>query len=86
MQALIATKRELYMQELDATDVRDLMITDNLKWQHVSQIFMNVGFSLACTQDAVVCKAKWNQLIPNYRWQISLYWQYFVILASIPKL
>jgi hypothetical protein len=39
--ALISAKRELYMEELDMPDKRDLMITDVNRWLHVSTLVMD---------------------------------------------
>jgi hypothetical protein len=64
--ALISTKRELYMEELDMPDSHDLMTTDVNKWLGVSMLVMDSGFS-PCMRDASSCKTKWHQILPNYK-------------------
>jgi hypothetical protein len=64
--ALIAAKRELFLEELDAIDGRDLMNPEASKWIRVSQHVMRAGHS-PCMRDGPACKAKWNQLIPDYK-------------------
>jgi hypothetical protein len=64
--ALIAAKRELFLEELDAVDGRDLMNPEASKWIRVSQHVMRAGHS-PCMRDGPACKAKWNQLIPDYK-------------------
>lgn len=64
--ALIAAKREMYLEELDTVDGRDLMTPDSSKWQRVSTQIMRLGIS-PCPRDGAACKTKWNQLIPDYR-------------------
>lgn len=63
---LIAAKREMYLQDLDAIDRRDLMTPDTNKWMRISQQVMQAGFS-PCIRDGTACKTKWNQLIPDYK-------------------
>lgn len=63
---LIRAKREMYLEELDTIDGRDLMTPDNTKWMRISHDIMRVGFS-PCLRDGPACKAKWNQLIPDYK-------------------
>jgi hypothetical protein len=64
--ALIAAKRELFLEELDVVDGRDLMNPEASKWIRVSQHVMRAGHS-PCMRDGPACKAKWNQLIPDYK-------------------
>ena len=64
--ALIAAKREMFLEEVDAVDGRDLMTPDNTKWRRISQQVMLAGFS-QCPRDGASCKNKWNQLVPDYK-------------------
>jgi hypothetical protein len=64
--ALIAAKRESFLEELDVVDGRDLMNPDASKWICISQEVMRAGFS-PCLRDGPACKTKWNQLIPDYK-------------------
>ena len=64
--ALIAAKRDMFLEELDVVDGRDLMIPDNTKWMRISQEVMRAGFS-ACLRDGAACKTKWNQILPDYK-------------------
>ena len=64
--ALIAAKRQLFLQDLDKVDGRDLMTTDNSKWNRISHKVMQAGYS-QCVRDGPACKTKWNQLIPDYK-------------------
>jgi hypothetical protein len=66
MVALIQVKRELFLEEIDAVDGRDLMNPEASKWVRVSQHVMQAGHS-PCMQDGPACKAKWNQLIRDYK-------------------
>jgi hypothetical protein len=66
MVALIAAKREQYFEELDAIDGRNLMNPDASKWIRISQLVMAAGQS-PCMRDGPACKAKWNQIIPDYK-------------------
>ena len=34
--ALISTKRDMFLEDLDTVDERDLMIPDNMKWAKIS--------------------------------------------------
>jgi hypothetical protein len=45
--ALISAKRDLYMEELDMPDGRDLMTTDVNRWLRVSSLVIDVGFLFA---------------------------------------
>jgi hypothetical protein len=63
---LIAAKREQYFEELDAIDGHDLMNPDATKWVRISQLVMASGQS-PCMRDGSACKAKWNQIIPDYK-------------------
>ncbi|KAG0565380.1 hypothetical protein KC19_8G185700 [Ceratodon purpureus] len=62
--ALIGAKREMFLEELDTVDGRDLMTPDTSKWLRVSQCVMQAGFS-PCLRDGPACKTKWNQMIPD---------------------
>jgi hypothetical protein len=64
--ALISAKRELYMEEIDMLDGRDLMTTDVNRWLHVSTLVMDAGFS-PCLRDGPSCKTKWHQILPDYK-------------------
>ena len=63
---LISTKREMFLEEQDTIDGRDLMTSDNTKWTRISQEVMCAGCS-PCVRDGPACKTKWNQLIPDYK-------------------
>ncbi|KAG0594510.1 hypothetical protein M758_UG083900 [Ceratodon purpureus] len=63
---LIRARREMYLEELHTVDGRDLMTADTTKWMRISQDMMRAGFS-PCLRDGPACKAKWNQLIPDYK-------------------
>lgn len=63
---LIRAKREMYLEELDTIDGRDLMTPDNTKWMRIYDDLMRAGFS-PCLRDGPACKAKWNQLISDYK-------------------
>ena len=63
---LVNIKRDMYLEEIDTVDARDLMNPDATKWFRVSQEVMKAGFS-PCVRDAVACKTKWNQIIPDYK-------------------
>lgn len=63
---LIEAKRDRYLEELDTVDGRDLMTSDSTKWLHVSQHVMQGGYS-PILRDGAACKAKWNQLLPDYK-------------------
>lgn len=63
---LIRAKRDMYLEELDTVDGRDLMTPDNTKWIRISHDIMRAGFS-PVLRDGPACKAKWNQLIPDYK-------------------
>jgi hypothetical protein len=64
--ALIAAKREMYLQELDTVDGRDLMTPETSKWIRVSHLVNSAGFS-PILRDGPACKTKWNQLVPDYK-------------------
>jgi hypothetical protein len=66
MSALIAAKKELFLEELDAVDGRDLMNPESSRWMRVSQHVMRAGHS-PCLRDGPACKTKWNQLVPDYK-------------------
>ena len=66
MFALIAAKREMFLEEKDVVDARDLMTPDNTKWLRISNEVMRAGFS-PCVRDGAACKAKWNQIWPDYK-------------------
>jgi hypothetical protein len=66
MSTLIAAKRELFLEEIDVVDGRDLMNPEACKWICVSQYVMRAGHS-PCMRDGPTCKGKWNQLIPDYK-------------------
>jgi hypothetical protein len=55
--ALIAVKREHYMQELDTIDERDLMIPKTSKWLRISHCVTSASYSpILC--DGPACKTK----------------------------
>jgi len=64
--ALIAVKREMFLEELDTVDERDLMTPKTNKWNQVSHEVMWASFS-PYLRDGPACKTKWNQLIPDYK-------------------
>lgn len=64
--ALISAKREMFLEELDTIDGRDLMTPETTKWHRVAQCLMRSGYS-PCLRDGPACKTKWNQLIPDYK-------------------
>lgn len=64
--ALIQAKRDMFLEELDTIDGRDLMTPETSKWMRVSQHVMRAGHS-PCFRDGTSCKTKWNQLIPDYK-------------------
>lgn len=64
--ALISAKREMYLEELDTVDGRDLMTPETRKWDRIAHQIMQLGVS-PCMRDGAACKTKWNQLIPDYR-------------------
>ena len=64
--ALITAKREMFLQETDVVDGRDLMIPDSTRWMRISQEVMLAGFS-PCLRDGAACKTKWNQILPDYK-------------------
>ena len=64
--ALVNIKRDMYLEEIDIVDARDLMNPDATKWFRVSQEVMKADFS-PCVRDAIACKTKWNQIIPDYK-------------------
>jgi hypothetical protein len=66
MLALVAAKREEFMDELDTVDARDLMDPDVTKWRRISDKVMAAGFS-PCWRDHSMCKSKWHLLLPEYR-------------------
>ena len=63
---MIAAKREMYLQELDTIDGRDLMTSETSKWIRISHYVNAAGYS-PIVRDDLVCKAKWNQLVSNYK-------------------
>ena len=69
--ALIAAKREMFFEDMDSVDARDLMTPNTTKWLRISQEVMRVGHS-PCLRDGPACKTKWNQILPDYR-RISEY-------------
>lgn len=64
--ALISAKREMFLEELDVVDGRDLMTPETTKWIRISQEVMHAGFS-PCLRDGPACKTKWNQILPEYK-------------------
>lgn len=64
--ALIAAKRDMYLQELDTVDGRDLMTPETSKWLRVSHAVNSAGFS-PIFRDGPACKTKWNQIVPDYK-------------------
>lgn len=63
---LIYAKRDMFLEELDIIDGKDLMNPEARKWVRVSQHVMCVGFS-PCLCDGPAYKTKWNQLILDYK-------------------
>jgi hypothetical protein len=57
--ALIVAKREMFLEELDTNDGRDLMNLDSTKWIYISQHVMRVGFS-PYLREGPAYKTKWN--------------------------
>jgi hypothetical protein len=47
-------------------DARDLMNPEASKWNRISQQVMRAGHS-TCMRDGPACKAKWNQLLHDYK-------------------
>ncbi|KAG0597304.1 hypothetical protein M758_UG326700 [Ceratodon purpureus] len=64
--ALISVKCDMYLEELDTIDGRDLMTRDSSKWNQVAQAIMRLRIS-PCMRDGAACKTKWYQLIPDYK-------------------
>lgn len=64
--ALVNAKREMFLEEIEVVDARDLMNPDSNKWLRVSQEVMKSGFS-PCQRDGAACKTKWNQIVPDYK-------------------
>ena len=63
---LISAKRDMFLEDLDTIDGRDLMTPDNTKWIRISHDVMRAGIS-PCVRDGPACKTKWNQLILDYK-------------------
>ena len=63
---LISAKRDMFLEDLDTVDGRDLMTPDHSKWMHISQEVMPAGLS-PCVRDGPACKTKWNQILPDYK-------------------
>ena len=63
--ALVLAKRDMFLEDIDTVDGRDLMTPESTKWQRVSEEVMKCGFS-PCPRDGAACKTKWNQIIPEY--------------------
>lgn len=64
--ALIAAKRDMFVEEWDAVDGRDLMTPETTKWMRISEELMRANFS-PCLRDGPACKAKWNLILPDYK-------------------
>ena len=64
--ALINAKREMFLEDIDTINGRDLMTPENTKWNRISDEVMKAGYS-PCIRDGPACKTKWNQLVPNYK-------------------
>jgi hypothetical protein len=64
--ALVAAKRELYLEELDIPDGWELMRRDSAIWKRISAAVMRAGHS-PCPRDAQSCKTKWHQIFPDKR-------------------
>ena len=64
--ALISAKRDMFLEDLDTVDRRDLMTPENTKWAKILQEVMHSGVT-QCLRDGPAYKTKWNQLIPNYK-------------------
>ena len=62
----IAAKRDMFLEDLDTVDGRDLMTPDHSKWMRISQEVMRAGLS-PCVRDGPACKTKWNQILPDYK-------------------
>ena len=57
--ALIEAKKNLFLEEMDCTNPRDLMNPKNSKWKWVFNHVMGIGYS-PCMRDGLTCKTKWN--------------------------
>ena len=64
--ALVNAKRDMFLEELDTVDGRDLMTPEATKWQQVSEEVMKCSFS-PCTCNGASCKTKWHQIILDYK-------------------
>ena len=64
--ALCNAKRDMFIEEGETVDPRDLMNAESSKWQRVSEEVMKCGFS-PCPRDAAACKMKWTQIVPEYK-------------------
>ena len=64
--ALINAKHEMFLEDIDTIDGRDLMTPENTKWNRISDEVMKVGYS-PCIRDGPACKTKWNQLLLDYK-------------------
>ena len=66
MIALVDTKRDEFLEELDAVDGRDLIDSEVTKWSRISDKIMASGFSTHF-RDGMACKGKWHLILPDYR-------------------
>jgi hypothetical protein len=64
--ALVAAKRNLYLEELGSLDGRELMRKYSAVWKRISATIMKVGHS-PCPRDLQSCKTKWHQIFPDYK-------------------
>ena len=72
MRALVATKCDEVMDEVDTIDAGDLMEPDVTKWSRISTKVMAVGYS-SCIRDHSMCKSKWHLIIVDYRRIVDYY-------------
>jgi hypothetical protein len=63
---LVAAKRDVYLEELDIPDGRELMRRDSVVWKRISAAVMQAGHS-PCPRDSQSCKTKWHQIFPDYK-------------------
>jgi hypothetical protein len=64
--ALVAAKREEFLDRQQVTDARELFDPETSHWQRISLSVMRAGLS-PVVRDAGACKTKWNLLVPDYR-------------------
>jgi hypothetical protein len=72
MVAVIDAKRLEFMDELDIVDACDLMDPDSKKWERISDLVMQVGFS-PCLRDGPMMHD--YCLIADYHARSGMNWQ-----------